>query len=83
MRGSQITVFAVQYIDDGKLKNSPPISPYKKRQKWDTFWRQNEIFYIPYKRTDMKLCNIQMSGQAFRYVGYALRNQCPSLIGKI
>ena len=49
MWGSQKYNFAVQYIDDGKLKNSPPISPYKKRQKWDTFWRQNEIFYIPYK----------------------------------
>ena len=83
MWGSQITVFAVQYIDNGKLKNSPPISPYKKRQKWDTFWRQNLIFYIPYKRKDMDLCNIQMQGQVFLYDGYSLRNQCPSLIGKI
>ena len=49
MWGSQISVSAVQYVVEGALKKSPLNNTYKKRQKWDTFWRQNEIFYIPYK----------------------------------
>ena len=83
MWGSQITFFAVQYVGEGALKKCSLISTYKKRQKWDTFYQQNKIFYIPYKRSDTELYNIQIPGQAFRYVGYVRRNQCPSLIGKI
>ena len=83
MWGSQISVSTVQYVVEGALKKVLSIIPTKKRQKWDTFWRQNLIFCIPYKRKDMDMCNIQMPGQAFLYIGYVLRNQCPSLIGKI
>ena len=83
MWGRQISVSTVQYVVEGALKKSPLNNTYKKRQKWDTFWRQNLIFYIPYKRKDMDMCNIQMQGQAFHYAGYTMRNQCPSLIGKI